>query len=299
MITVNGYEPTFSVFPNGELNVALSKSLLEYSKRTLEANIEWHFNSNEEVVKLALLISALEPSVDTINVHGGYLPYSRMDRREEDKHNPFSLEAFINLLPATTLGTDITYSYEDVHNLDVANQLFDRRRGDNIRFHYQLTGVGSVFHAKVLLGKFDKVLIVLPDKGSKKRYNSLISDGKMPMLSNSDADIAVGYKNRDFDTHKITNFGITNLVDDKPLTKEYVTSFDKIAIIDDVVSYGNTFINLLDYLGNLGAKDVDLIVGNVEDALWRGDLLSNKYLGHVYTSGNLTNHTSDSNVIIY
>lgn len=298
MITVNKFEPTFSKFPNGEINVSLSSTLLD----TLEeehAVIEWHFNDNEELVKLALLVSALEEHTTSITVQGGYLPYSRMDRREPGKNNPFSLQAFINLLPVPSSdSTDIRYEYEDVHNLQVANDLFRDKKDELSNFDYQLSGANVLFFAKSYLPVYNKVLVVLPDKGSKERYKNFINEGKFPLMS-QDADVAMGYKTRDFDTHEITDFGITNLVDNKPLTSEYISLFDKVVIIDDVVSYGNTFVNLLDYLVDLGATDIDLILGNAEDSLWRGDLLSNKNLRRVYTSGNLTNHHSDSKVVVY
>lgn len=298
MITVNNLEPSFSVFPNGEFNIALSKTVI----KTLEngvAEINWHFNGNDELLKLGILVSALEPHVYKINVNGGYLPYSRMDRYEKGKYNPFSLRTFINMLPIPAdANVSITYSYSDVHNVPVAEELFVMRAHDNVNFSFLISGVNIIYQAKAYLAKFEKALVVLPDKGSLTRYSHFIDDGKMPINGVVDAEVAMGYKKRDFDTHEITDFGITKLTDNSPIDREYVESFDKIIIIDDVVSYGNTFINLIDYLGNLGANTIDLFSGNVEDALWRGDLLGNKYLGKVYTTNYLTNHNQDDKVII-
>lgn len=298
MITVNNLEPSFSVFPNGEFNIALSKTVI----KTLEngvAEINWHFNGNDELLKLGILVSALEPHVYKINVNGGYLPYSRMDRYEKGKYNPFSLRTFINILPIPAdANVSITYSYSDVHNVPVAEELFVMRAHDNVNFSFLISGVNIIYQAKAYLAKFEKALVVLPDKGSLTRYSHFIDDGKMPINGVVDAEVAMGYKKRDFDTHEITDFGITKLTDNSPIDREYVESFDKIIIIDDVVSYGNTFINLIDYLGNLGANTIDLFAGNVEDALWRGDLLGNKYLGNVYTTNYLTNHNQDDKVII-
>ncbi len=298
MITVNNLEPSFSVFPNGEFNIALSKTVI----KTLEdgvADINWHFNGNDELLKLGILVSALEPHVYKINVNGGYLPYSRMDRYEKGKYNPFSLGTFINMLPIPTdANVSITYSYSDVHNVPVAEELFVTRAHDNVNFSFLISGANIIYYAKSYLAKFEKTLVVLPDKGSLTRYSQFINEGKMSINDVVDAEVAMGYKKRDFDTHEITDFGITKLTDNSPIDKEYIESFDKIIIIDDVVSYGNTFINLIDYLGNLGANTIDLFVGNVEDALWRGDLLGNKYLGKVYTTNYLTNHNQDDKVII-
>jgi len=298
MITVNYLEPTFSVFPNGEFNVDLSKSVI----KTLEtgvANINWHFNGNDELLKLGILVSALEPHVDEIKVNGGYLPYSRMDRYEKGKYNPFSLRTFINMLPIPSdTHVSITYVYSDVHNVPLAEELFSLREYDNENFSFLISGVNIIYQAKEYLAKFEKTLVVLPDKGSLTRYSNFINDGKMPINGVVDAEVAIGYKKRDFDTHEITDFGITKLTDNSPIDREYIESFDKIIIVDDVVSYGNTFINLIDYLGDLGANTIDLFAGNVEDALWRGDLLGNKYLGNVYTTNYLTNHNQDDKVNI-
>ena len=174
------------------------------------------------------------------------------------------------------------------------------RAHDNVNFSFLISGANIIYYAKSYLDKFEKALVVLPDKGSLTRYSQFINDGKMSIKGVIDAEVevAMGYKKRDFDTHEITDFGITKLTDNSPIDREYVESFDKIIIIDDIVSYGNTFINLIDYLGNLGANTIDLFAGNVEDALWRGDLLGNKYLGNVYTTNYLTNHNQDDKVII-
>lgn len=298
MITVNNFEPSFSVFPNGEFNVTLSKSVIKTLEKGV-ADIKWHFNGNEELLKLGILVSALEPHVYRINVNGGYLPYSRMDRYEKGKYNPFSLRTFINMLPIPEdTNVTITYSYSDVHNVPVAEELFSSRERVNENFSFLISGVNIIYQAKSYLTKFKKTLVVLPDKGSLTRYYNFVNDGKMPINGLVDAYVAMGYKKRDFDTHEITDFGITKLTDNSPIDREYIESFDKIIIIDDVVSYGNTFINLIDYLGNLGANNIDLFAGNVEDALWRGDLLGNKYLGKVYTTNYLTNHNQDDKVKI-
>lgn len=298
MITVNNLEPSFSVFPNGEFNVALSKTLIKTLEKGV-AEINWHFNGNDELLKLGILVSALEPHVYKISVNGGYLPYSRMDRYEKGKYNPFSLRTFINMLPIPAdANVSIIYSYSDVHNVHVAEELFSLRAHDNVNFSFLISGANIIYYAKSYLAKFEKTLVVLPDKGSLTRYSQFINDGKMSINGVVGTDVAMGYKKRDFDTHEITDFGITKVTDNSPVDKEYVESFDKIIIIDDVVSYGNTFINLIDYLGNLGANTIDLFAGNVEDALWRGDLLGNKYLGNVYTTNYLTNHNQDDKVII-
>lgn len=307
MITVKGFEPTFSVFPNGEFNVSLSDSLIASfgDNYNLEKDVVWHFDNNDELIKLGILISTLETlNTKNLNIYVGYLPYSRMDRHQEGKHNPFSLKVFMNMLPKSD-SILIKYIFEDVHNYQVTKEIADKimHENNNILFDIEDNHVFRTFKELYEYGELTtNTLIILPDKGSLKRYKKYLENDKYFSVidfwnDTHTIDIAIGYKERDFDTHEITKFGLNLLDNTKDLD---ISKYDNYVILDDVISYGNTFINLMNYLGEHGAKkrSIFIISGNVEDSLWRGDLLANEYLKRVYTTSNLTHHKDDDMVTI-
>lgn len=59
MITINGLEPTFATFPDGEVNVKFQPSL-EQTLRFGTARVNFKFQSNDEILKLGLIINLLE-----------------------------------------------------------------------------------------------------------------------------------------------------------------------------------------------------------------------------------------------
>lgn len=313
MITINGLEPSYSLFPNNEYNVILSSSIL----KSLEgpAEIVWNFEKTDELFKLGMLLSTLEVT-DVVIAHVtiNYLPYSRMDRHDSANPNPLSLQVLVNMLPEFKNGL-VHYKFESVHNPKALKTFLDERFGiNNFNVTYTIEKPRELNKLEELITKQDNeqhhTLVIFPDKGSIERYKKYIqfkniSGEKDILVENSYGEFsdgtrfvyAYGEKKRDFETHKIYGYELLQANGD---TFDYVdTDFDSAIIVDDVVSFGGTFIKILDELQSTSQiKDVTLIAGNIEDSIFRGDLLLHPMLTKVITYPGLTNHSSSAKVVV-
>lgn len=51
MIIVNGYMPTYTSFPNGELNVSMDDSALEEAIKSQKLEVTWRFKDNNDFIE--------------------------------------------------------------------------------------------------------------------------------------------------------------------------------------------------------------------------------------------------------
>ena len=259
MITINGLEPTFATFPDGEVNVKFQPSL-EQTLRFGTARVDFKFQSNDEILKLGLIINLLETydGVTDVLVNVPFMPYSRMDRHEVGYHNPFSLAVVLNILKGygESARFPVMYETSDVHNKVVFTEL-TTDVDDSVTFVNSIQAKEHVHaFAKDNQLNVNDILVVFPDKGAKARYDTVdFTDMPTPI---------VGSKTRDFDTHAITGYTL-----EEPIP-EHVKH---IVILDDVVSYGGTFIKLIKAIRDKTDLPISIITSHAENALWRGDLL--------------------------
>lgn len=283
MITINGLEPTFATFPDGEVNVKFQPSL-EQTLRFGTARVNFKFQSNDEILKLGLIINLLETydGVTDVHVHIPFMPYSRMDRHEAGYHNPFSLAVVLNILKGYGESAHFPVMYEtsDVHNKIAFTEL-TTDVDDSVTFMNSIPVKGHVqAFAKDNQLNVDDILVVFPDKGAKARYDTVdFTDMPTPI---------VGSKTRDFDTHAITGYTL-----EAPIP-EHVKH---IVILDDVVSYGGTFIKLIKAIRDKTDLPISIITSHAENALWRGDLLAEGV--PVYTTHSLNDHTATEHGLVH
>lgn len=297
MITINGMEPSFSKFPNNEINMTLSKAIVSSLEHNMlsKATIAWSFDDTDELFKLGMLMDVVSDfNLKTLNVNVLYLPYSRMDRKEPGVHNPFSLSVLIGMLP--NYGAEsVWYNFYNVHNQKAVEDILNNT-DLHVTFKLPYEIQTTPDEMEYLIDSPDSnVLVVLPDKGAKARYENFIQGDKIK-LSNLDFDYVVGNKKRNFVTHKILSYDLLD-TSGNVLEQDTLEKYDAAIVIDDVVSYGGTFISLLDELKDNGINYASIITGNVEDSLWKGELLEHPILGSVYTTDGLTHHTSDGNKV--
>lgn len=298
MITINEFEPSYSLFPNNEYNMTLSDTIINMVNKECKANISWTFNSTDEVFKLGMLLSALETTgVKEVKITVGYLPYSRMDRHNDTVVNPFSLRVLIDMLPIYREHENglTIYEFNSVHNEKVTRELLDERFGNKPTVSYtintplEITELSRLAQGANLIHK----LIVFPDKGSIERYKKYLhfEDKWVSTLDGSRLNYVYGEKVRNFKTHKIEGYQLVEPTGG-PFGNHFENDdyhyYEDAVIIDDVVSYGGTFIKIIDILEEQGINNVELITGNVEDAIYRGDLLEKETLKKVTTFNGLT-----------
>lgn len=252
MIILNGEEVKFKQFPNGETLVPDFSQINLY----IHSRIVFKYESDSDLIKLMFLKRYLDDlDVVTANLTVTYMPYSRMDRNEVG--NAFTLKyvtEFINSLNFSSVTVIEPHS-------DVTPALLH-----NVDSHY----INFDLLEKVMEDmNFDKEndYIVFPDNGASKRYHSLTGYKYL-----------VGYKNRDFETGKIKNLQIVGQL---PESTEGV----KALIIDDLSSYGGTFVHTSKSLNSLGIDTVNLLVAHAENNIFKGELFN--YIDKVYTTNSL------------
>jgi len=119
---------------------------------------------------------------------------------------------------------------------------------------------------KLIAGLLDakKDIVFYPDEGSHKRYFEWI-----------EFPCAFGVKTRDWNTGKILGFDVRG---DLP-----ASSFNAL-IVDDISSYGGTFLHSAKKLKELGANKIYLYVTHCENSILSGELINSGLLEKIYTT---------------
>lgn len=257
MLKLNGKVIEITKFPNSEvlikdkdnLNIGVNTNLIEFK-----------FESNMDFLDLMFIKKHIDekcPSSKKV-LSIPYLPYSRMDRTEGEA--VFTLKyicEFINMLKF-----DKVITLEAHSNVSLA--LLDRLENINYSVNLAKKCMEDINFNK------EKDYIVFPDEGARKRYKRDFSDCK----------ILTCEKQRDFSTGKISQLKIN---------EPSVEPNFKAIIVDDLCSYGNTFIMASNTLKELGAEEIYLCVTHSEDGLFLGDIFKTSFIDTVYTTNSLFN----------
>lgn len=233
MFLLNSKEISFGQFPNKELNLPLEQfgDIGEYNY------LVWHYNNNGDFLKLGLIVDYLKSMNCETILYIGYLPYSRMDRTNQNYS--MSLKFVTSFINSLNLKQVIIREPHSKVSLDLINNSEqDSWCIRNIDYAINLFKIESIFY---------------PDAGAMDRY--LKGD-------NYDIPYATGSKSRDFRTGKITGLKISGA------TKE------RVLIVDDLCSRGGTFVESAKLLKNEGALNVYLMVAHCEDNVFTGEIFN-------------------------
>lgn len=231
-------------------------------------NVEVRYKDSSTFIKLLLLDSVLEKTNYKFNYVFWYLPYSRMDRIK-DQGTAFSLKIIAELI--NNLKSKRKIYTLDSHS-DVSLALINNIEDINSRFSFAekiLSSRPGMKAAKIL---------VFPDSGARKRFG----DNKFLNTFNS---IIVCEKNRDFNTGKILNV-IAKIEKSDDMINYSIPK--EVYIIDDICSYGGTFIAVKKAVKELLKKsklEFNLIVTHTEDVIEKGEVL--KEYNEVFTTDSL------------
>ena len=110
--------------------------------------------------------------------------------------------------------------------------------------------------------------LFFPDEGAQKRYGEMFKN--IPQ--------AFGIKKRNWETQKIEDYMVVGT--------ENIAG-KRILIIDDICSYGNTFVNAAKSLKKAGAKEIYLYVSHCEDAISKGNVFTSGYFEGIFTTNSL------------
>ena len=265
MIKLNGVEVPFEKFPNGETKVdgqQIINLMVGFN------HIEFKYESDSDLIKLMFVKKHLDEYNEKSSITIYYMPYSRMDRVEEN--SVFTLKyvsEFINSLNFEKVNVAEPHS-------DVAMALLDKSKLLNVTTNILLQVLIEVEFDK------DNDYLIFPDAGAQKRYGKLKGYKQL-----------IGHKNRDFKTGEITKIDLVGEIPDKPF---------KAIIIDDLCSYGGTFYRINDdgkesgvasLLNKIGASEIYLIVAHAEEAIFKGSIFTGGVIDKVFTTDTILNYS--------
>ena len=246
MILVNRKEVEFIKFPNGETQIKVD-SLPE--RGWLIQSISLKYENDSDLIKLMLVKNYLDAcdrlSTDKLIIY--YMPYSRMDRSENG--SPFTLKYITNFI--NSLGFKKVVVIEP--HSDVTPALLNN--AESLYINFDLI---EKVKEEVLFNE-DKDYIVFPDAGASKRYSKM--KARNTLFCN---------KIRDFETGDIKGL---ELVGDT--SKAYGRTA---IIVDDLSSYGGTFIHTADRLREEGFVEVNLLVAHAENSIFERNERTGKLL---------------------
>lgn len=245
MISLSGMEVKFENFPNGETRLVTAGLPQEFMH---VRRMIFKYENDSDLIKLMILKNYLDSKRVVINnLVIAYMPYSRMDRSENG--SPFTLKYVTNFINGLNFER---VTVVEPHS-DVTCALLDRAEAKYINFDL----VEKV--KQEVLFNDEKDYIVFPDAGASKRYS------KMKVQNTLFCN-----KVRDFATGEIRGL---ELVGDT--SKAYGRTA---IIVDDLSSYGGTFIATADRLRQEGFVEINLLVAHAENSIFKRNDRTGKLL---------------------
>ncbi len=243
-IWVDNKEINFETYPNGETRFEVDPNAIE---------VRFRYREDGDLLKLWLLGQHLnDPNTLIID----YMPYSRMDRTKTPDQ-PFTLKWVASLINCMKFDDVIVV---EPHS-DVTCALLD-----NSSPFWAVEKLLPEVMKRIQFDK-DRDWLIFPDQGAAKRYEHLTG-----------FNVGVGHKHRDFNTGQITGLVMVGVPDQSG------QNYPQALILDDLCSYGGTFVRCHDELKRLRFGDVHLLVAHCEQNIVKGKALD------VLTSV----HTTDS-----
>lgn len=243
MIKINDRLVEFKTFPNGE-TLLVKESLQNSIHENKENAIHFKYESDADLIKLMFVKNHIDSLTGLFNMKFAlyiyYMPYSRMDRSED--LSPFTLKHVAKLI------NDLNFNQVFViePHSDVTPAVLDRAESVFVNFDL-------IEKVKEEVG-FDENedYIMFPDAGASKRYSKMKAK-----------NVAIGHKERDFETGKITGFNL--------ILNNGLATGNKVIIVDDMTSYGGTFVHSAKALAEKGFDEIYLLVAHAENSVLHGN----------------------------
>lgn len=251
MLYLNDNEVKFIILPNQEKRLDLP---LEFINNLHENIVLWTYETDASIFELLLFDEVMAKLEHRYKLVIGYMPYSRMDRVHE-ANTAFSLKVIVQLLSEQTSALEEVFVL-DPHSPETLNKF--KEFGMKVQeIDYSLADEVMEF-ANVNL---DKTWIVFPDKGAANRYDYY----KYP-------NVIICEKTRNFATGAIESVKVETS-SNTFITKEIKPN---LIVIDDLCSYGGTFIKVLEAIEkhpDINFDEAWLIVTHAEKAMEEGKVL--------------------------
>lgn len=254
MLWINGKMLKRDYFPAGEIKVP--KELLKISDNSHYA-VVLRYTDDLDLLHLYFIkkeIDRLRPDNRTyLNI--SYMPHARMDRENDTYVETLSsVKKFLK---------DLSFYKIAIH--DPHSTVASCFQDQDVAEYYYTEDMAERVMQKIDWNS-DVDLLCFPDKGAHLKYQR-VCDGLL------DCQHIWFDKERDFATGKIIGHKLS------PECKTVINPEAKVIIIDDICSYGTTFMNVAKELKKIGIKDIHLVVSHLEEniinnnALWKEDKL--------------------------
>lgn len=222
-----------------------------------EATIKWLFEKDEEMLLLFIVRHLRERcKVRKMTLYMPYIPHARMDRVKSTVE-VFTLKYFCEYINSLLFDAVIVRDAHSPASLALLNNVTVESMEKNI----------TELSEKLLNRNRD--IIFYPDEGSCKRYSELLS-----------FPYAFGTKKREWSTGSILGLEVQGDIPKEPYN---------VLIVDDISSYGGTFLYSARKLKELGANKVYLYVTHCENSILKGDLIKSGLIEKIYTTASIFN----------
>lgn len=258
MIKLNNSIVDLNRFPDGTLALDLDSSL--YHIRSPFTRLTWLYDSDEEMFAISCIVDILRRNGRGSNIIFDlpYVPNSRMDRIKNKEEN-FSLKVFAEWLNSLNFTKVWTFNVHSNVSEALINNLENALPEEDIERIFRFNP-----------NKYD--MIFFPDEGACKRYSD------MRIIKELNLPVSFGIKKRDWKTGKILGLDVIGQIAEN----------QRVIIVDDICSKGNTFYYSGLKLKELGAKTVDLYVSHCENTIEKGELLKeNSPITKIYTTDSI------------
>lgn len=264
MIRINNKKVGINYFPDGTLLLkeavtdVLSTDQKTINDKSAEIEIRWNYENNEELLAVYFLTKHIQAAgYHNLILNMPYIPNARQDR-VKNPEDVFTLKYFAELINSLDF---MEVRVLDAHS-NVSLALIDRVKQDTPQKYIEKV-IGEIEQKN---GK--KPLMFYPDEGAGKRYSGMIA---LPYC--------FGIKNRDWNTGEIKSLSVAG-------GTELIAGSD-VLIVDDICSYGGTFVYSAEALAALGAKDIYLFVSHCEENALKGKLCECTRIRQIYTTDSI------------
>lgn len=248
MLKVNEVAVELSHFPDG--------TLLIKDVDLRKGDIEWKFESNEELVALQFLVRHLRDNgVNNICLKMGYIPNARQDRVKTN-NDVFTLKYFAEIINGLRFDRVEVLDPHSKVSEELINNLVVKSPKKYIEDVINRIGLNN-----------NKDIIFYPDKGARDRYDNIVNH-----------QCAYGIKVRDWETGQIKGLEVEGVIPKEPFN---------VLVVDDISSFGGTFYHSAKKLKELGANKIYLFVSHCENSIVHGELIKSGLIEGVFTTDSL------------
>lgn len=252
MIYLNNIPVIQDHFPDNTLHPILGQ---DEDSLYSDFTISWFYENDAELFTLICVKNWCDESFpgSEVNLFMPYVPHARMDRVQSPKEI-FTLKHFCRTI--NSLNFDCVMILDPHSNVTPA--LLDRVE--------VLSTKKNIEHA---IKESNVEVLFFPDEGAAKRYDGVF-----------DMPTTFGVKNRDWSTGRINSLVLMN--------PEMVAG-KRVLIVDDICSYGGTFVRAASALRSAGAAAVDLYITHCEPNIFKGNIYTQhpSPIDHIYTTDTL------------